>query len=169
MKAPSSILFVCLGNICRSPLAEGIAREFIKKYQLPLQVDSAGTSGWHIDEEPCEGSRQVAQKHGFNIDDLRGRRVSVYSDDSFDLIIALDSSNYKNLLQLGFEQSRVKKLGDFGLKGADVPDPYGYKDIQGFEKVYQMIAFCVRNLLCMHYPVIESDSRFLDIQPPTSS
>lgn len=168
MKEISSILFVCLGNICRSPLAEGVAREFIKKYNLSLKVDSAGTSGWHIDEEPCAGSRQVAKRHNFSIDDLRGRRVSVYADEAFDLIIALDSSNYKDLLQLGFEKSKVKKLGDFGLKGADVPDPYAYRDAEGFEKVYQMIAFCVKNLLCMHYPVVESDSNFLDIKQPNS-
>lgn len=166
MNKVSSILFVCLGNICRSPLAEGVAREFIKKYNLSLKVDSAGTSGWHIDEEPCAGSREVAKKHNFSIDNLRGRRVSVYADDVFDLIIALDSSNYKDLLQLGFDKSKVKKLGDFGLKGADVPDPYSYKDLEGFEKVYQMIAFCVKNLLCMHYPVIESHSIFLDIKQP---
>ena len=120
----------------------------------------------HIDECPHDGSRQVAKRHNFSIDDLRGRRVSVYADDAFDLIIALDSSNYKDLLQLGFDKDKVKKLGDFGLNGADVPDPYGYKDMEGFEKVYQMIAFCVRNLLCMHYPVIESDSNFLDIEQP---
>ncbi|CAM3404223.1 low molecular weight protein-tyrosine-phosphatase [Helicobacter labetoulli] len=168
MKEISSILFVCLGNICRSPLAEGVAWEFIKKYNLSLKVDSAGTSGWHIDEEPCAGSRQVAKRHNFSIDDLRGRRVSVYADEAFDLIIALDSSNYKDLLQLGFEKSKVKKLGDFGLKGADVPDPYAYRDAEGFEKVYQMIAFCVKNLLCMHYPVVESHSNFLDIKQPNS-
>ena len=131
MKEISSILFVCLGNVCRSPLAEGIAWEFIKKYNLSLKVDSAGISGWHIDEEPCAGSRQVAKRHNFSIDDLRGRRVSVYADEAFDLIIALDSSNYKDLLQLGFEKSKVKKLGDFGLKGADVPDPYAYRDAEG--------------------------------------
>ena len=85
-----SILFVCLGNICRSPLAEGVAREIIKQNNLAIEVDSAGTSGWHIDEPPCEGSRAVARQHGFSIDDLRGRRLSVYADDRFDLIIALD-------------------------------------------------------------------------------
>lgn len=104
-----SILFVCLGNICRSPLAEGIAREMIKQKNLAIKVDSAGTSGWHIDEPPCEGSRLVAKKHGFSIDDLRGRRLSVYADDCFDLIIALDSQNYRDILALGFDQSKVRK------------------------------------------------------------
>lgn len=153
---PQSILFVCLGNICRSPLAEGLARHIIKQHNLTLRVDSAGTSGWHIDEPPCEGSRMVAKEHGFSIDDLKGRRISVYADDSFDLLIALDSHNYADLLKLGFDKKKVKKLGDFGLKGADVPDPYAYKDKAGFERVYEMIELCVYNLLSTHYPVIES-------------
>lgn len=142
-----SILFVCLGNICRSPLAEGIAREIIKKENLAIVVDSAGTSGWHIDEPPCEGSRMVAKKHGFSIDDLRGRRLSVYADDSFDLIIALDSKNYRDILSLGFDKNKVRKLGDYGLDGADVPDPYTYRDMEGFEAVYAMIERGVRTLL----------------------
>lgn len=142
-----SILFVCLGNICRSPLAEGIAREMIKQKNLAIKVDSAGTSGWHVDEPPCEGSRLVAKKHGFNIDDLRGRRLSVYADDCFDLIIALDSQNYRDILALGFDQLKVHKLGDYGLGGADVPDPYTYKDMEGFEAVYAMIAKGVGNIL----------------------
>ncbi|HIV49448.1 low molecular weight protein-tyrosine-phosphatase [uncultured Helicobacter sp.] len=142
-----SILFVCLGNICRSPLAEGIAREIIKKENLAIVVDSAGTSGWHIDEPPCEGSRMVAKKHGFSIDDLRGRRLSVYADDSFDLIIALDSKNYRDILSLGFDKNKVRKLGDYGLDGADVPDPYTYRDMEGFEAVYAMIERGVRHLL----------------------
>ena len=156
MKNIKSILFVCLGNICRSPLAEGIAREIIKKYALDLRVDSAGTSGWHIDEMPCAGSRHIAKKHGFSIDDLRGRRISVYSDNTFDLLIALDSSNQCDLLRLGFEKSKIKKLGDFGLKGADIPDPYAYKDEEGFERIYQMLEICVSKLLAIHYPMIES-------------
>ncbi|MCH5313786.1 MAG: low molecular weight phosphotyrosine protein phosphatase [Helicobacter sp.] len=155
-KKPQSILFVCLGNICRSPLAEGIAKHLIKKHNLKLKLDSAGTSGWHIDEPPCAGSRNVAKAHGFSIDNLRGRRVSVYADDSFDLIIALDRQNYADLLALGFEKTKVKKLGDFGLNGADIPDPYTYKDAQSFEKIYQMLELCVSNLLSIHYPMIKS-------------
>ncbi|MCX2716688.1 low molecular weight phosphotyrosine protein phosphatase [Helicobacter sp. MIT 21-1697] len=159
MKSPKplqSILFVCLGNICRSPLAQGIARHITQQHHLNIELDSAGTSGWHIDEEPCAGSRYIAKKHGFSIDDLRGRRVSVYADDTFDLIIALDKSNYADLLALGFDKAKVKKLGEFGLKGADIPDPYTYKDMEGFERIYQMIYLCVHNLLSIHYPVIES-------------
>ena len=156
MSAIKSILFVCLGNICRSPLAEGIARELVRQHNIDLKVDSAGTSGWHIDESPCVGSRNVAKAHGFSIDELKGRRVSVYADDSFDLLIALDGHNYADLLALGFDKSKVKKLGDFGLKGADIPDPYKYRDTESFEKIYQMLEFCVLNLLSIYYPMVES-------------
>lgn len=142
-----SILFVCLGNICRSPLAEGIAREIIREQGLAIEVDSAGTSGWHIDEPPCQGSRHIAKAHGFSIDDLRGRRISVYADDRFDLIIALDSQNYRDILALGFDKAKVRKLGEYGLEGADVPDPYTYRDMEGFEAVYAMIERGVRHLL----------------------
>lgn len=148
-----SILFVCLGNICRSPLAEGVAREIIKQNNLAIEVDSAGTSGWHIDEPPCEGSRAVARQHGFSIDDLRGRRLSVYADDRFDLIIALDSKNYRDILALGFAKQKVRKLGDYGLNGADVPDPYTYRDMEGFEAVYAMIERGVKNLLAELAPL----------------
>ncbi len=144
---PRSILFVCLGNICRSPLAEGIAREINKKHDLGLRLDSAGTSRWHIDEPPCDGSRNVAKKHGFSIDDLRGRQISIYSDLEFDMIIALDSQNYRDILNLGFESNKVRKLGEFGLDNKDVPDPYGFRDAEGFEMVYEMIKTGVETLL----------------------
>lgn len=149
MRTPNfhSILFVCLGNICRSPLAEGIAREINNKYNLGLKIDSAGTSRWHIDEPPCEGSCSVAKKHGFSIDDLRGRQISVYGDVEFDMIVALDSQNHRDILRLGFDSAKVHKLGEFGLDNKDVPDPYGFKDEEGFEMVYTMIKAGVENLL----------------------
>ena len=75
-----SILFVCLGNICRSPLAEGIAREIARKAGLSLRLDSAGTSGWHIDEPPCERSIMVGKRHKIDISNLKGRKVNAYSD-----------------------------------------------------------------------------------------
>ena len=144
---PHSILFVCLGNICRSPLAEGIAREINKKHDLGLRIDSAGTSRWHIDEPPCDGSRNVAKKHGWSIDDWRGRQMSVYSDLELEMVVALDSQNYRDILNLGFESAKVRKLGEFGLDNKDVPDPYGFRDVEGFEMVYEMIKIGVENLL----------------------
>lgn len=146
-----SLLFVCLGNICRSPLAEGYARFLCAQHKLNLEVDSAGTSSWHIDEAPCEGSRLIAKKHGFSIDSLKGRKISVYADEKFDIILALDRNNRANLLKLGFEKSKVFLLGDFGLRGEDVPDPYGYKDMDGFESIYAMITHCIDTLFALRF------------------
>lgn len=140
------ILFVCLGNICRSPLAEGIAREIINKNNLNISVDSAGIGGWHIDEPPHHYSRQVAKDNGFSIDDLRGRKISIYGDSDFDMIIAMDSSNYEDLRALGFDKDRIFKIGDFGLNGEDIPDPY-YQGKEGFIKIYNMLKITIENLL----------------------
>lgn len=142
-----NILFVCLGNICRSPLAEGIARHYAQEILPNLNVDSAGTSSWHSGEAPCIGSINVAKNHGIDISTLRSRKVSVYTDNTFDLIIGLDETNVRDLLSLGFEKSKVLKFGSFGLKNADIPDPYHYKDQTGFERVYGMIEHGVKNLL----------------------
>lgn len=140
-----SILFVCLGNICRSPLAEGIARELAKKRDLNLKIDSAGTSGWHIDELPCERSIIVGKRHGIDISTLRGRRVNAYSDLEFDLVVAMDGQNYTDLKRLGFQNLAL--MGDFGLQGRDIPDPYYYKDLDGFEEVYTMLEAAITELL----------------------
>ncbi|MDE6885436.1 MAG: low molecular weight phosphotyrosine protein phosphatase [Helicobacteraceae bacterium] len=140
------IIFVCLGNICRSPLAEGIAREIINKNNLSISVDSAGIGDWHIDEPPHHYSRQVAKDNGFSIDDLRGRKISIYGDSDFDMIIAMDSSNYEDLRALGFDKDRIFKIGDFGLNGEDIPDPY-YQGKDGFIKVYNMLKITIENLL----------------------
>lgn len=146
MREAMDILFVCLGNICRSPLAEGIARCYADKLGLDMKIDSAGISGWHNGENPCEGSIRVARKNGIDISCLKSRKVSIYADDSFDLIVAMDKGNVGDLLELGFDKNKVVKLGEFGLKDADVPDPYYFKDGSGFENVYQMIDTGIRNL-----------------------
>ncbi len=141
----NSILFVCLGNICRSPIAEGIARKYIKEKNLALIVDSAGTGGWHIGETPCDNSVRVALKHDVDISKLRARQIKKTDFTSFDLIVALDQSNYRDLQILGCKN--LIKLGDYGFDGADVPDPYFFKGFEGFENVYSMIESCVENLL----------------------
>lgn len=140
-----SILFVCLGNVCRSPLAEGIARELAGRMDLKLRIDSAGTSGWHIDEPPCERSIAVGKKHRIDISSLRGRRVNVYKDLEFDLVVAMDGQNYTDLKRLGFR--KLALMGDFGLQGRDIPDPYYYKDLDGFEEVYIMLETAITELL----------------------
>lgn len=144
MKSPS-ILFVCLGNICRSPLADGIATRLAQKEGLDIRIDSAGTGHWHIGEAPCPNSIKIARQKGIDISHLRGRQVSREDFEEFDHIIALDEKNRSDLQALGCKN--VRKLGEFGFEGMDVPDPYFFDGFDGFEKVYEMIATGVENIL----------------------
>lgn len=143
-----SILFVCLGNICRSPLAEGIAKKIIKEKQLKLIVDSAGTGDWHIGEAPCDNSIKVASLNGVDISKQQGRQVNKEDFAKYDLIIGLDDSNMSNLEKLGAKGAL--KLGSFGYNNEDVPDPYFFDGFEGFDKVYEMIESCVIELLKEH-------------------
>ena len=140
-----SILFVCLGNICRSPLAEGIARVYIEEKGFIIDVDSAGTGSWHIGEAPCEGSQKIAKKNGIDISHHKARQITQEDFKKFDLLVALDSKNLADLRSMG--ATKVVKLGNFGYDGSDVPDPYFFDGFEGFEKVYEMIQKCTRNLI----------------------
>ena len=140
-----SILFVCLGNICRSPLAEGIAKNYIKEKNLNLVIESAGTGHWHIGEKPCENSIKVALLNGVDISNQKAQQVKKSDFKNFDLIVGLDDSNISNLKNLGCKN--LIKLGDFGFNGECVPDPYFFDGFEGFDKVFEMIDVCVRNLI----------------------
>ena len=140
-----SILFVCLGNICRSPLAQGIAEQYIKEKNIELVVQSAGTGSWHIGEAPCENSIKVASLNGVDISKQKAQQVKKSDFKNFDLIIGLDDSNISNLKNLGCKNPL--KLGDFGFNGEDVPDPYFFDCFEGFDKVFEMIEHCVKNLI----------------------
>lgn len=137
------ILFVCLGNICRSPLAQAIAESHSQKHYF----DSAGLSDFHQGSPPCEGSQKIAKMHHISLDHMRSRPVVLEKDDQFDLLVGMDEENQKALLKMGFAQNKVKKLGSFGLKGMDIPDPYYFTKIEDFEKIYQMIEVCIKNFL----------------------
>lgn len=139
-----SILFVCLGNICRSPIADGIARDLVKKHKLDILVDGAGTGSWHIGEPPCKDSQTIAKQNGVDISMLRARQVNGEDIHRFDVVVAMDAKNVADLKALGFKN--VVKLGDFGLEGEDVPDPYFFNGFEGFDKVYNMIDKGVQNL-----------------------
>ncbi|SFV52281.1 Low molecular weight protein tyrosine phosphatase [hydrothermal vent metagenome] len=141
----NSILFVCLGNICRSPLAEGIAKAYAKEKGIDLFIDSAGTGSWHIGEAPCDGSQRVAKMHGIDISSHRARQISKEDIAKFDIIVALDSKNRADLEAMGAVD--VLRLGDFGYNGADVPDPYFFDGFEGFLEVYDMCEKCTRNLI----------------------
>ncbi|WP_231970289.1 low molecular weight protein-tyrosine-phosphatase [Tenacibaculum jejuense] len=135
-----NILMVCLGNICRSPLAEGILKS---KLDAEHFVDSAGTSGHHSGELPDRRSIEIARLNGLDITDQRSRKFTVNDFDNFDMIYAMDSSNYHNIIQLSRNEEDVDKVkmilnesspGD----NLNVPDPY-YGGDQGFVNVYNML------------------------------
>ncbi|WP_072679431.1 low molecular weight protein-tyrosine-phosphatase [Arcobacter sp. LA11] len=140
-----SIIFVCLGNICRSPLAEGIAKKYAKEYNLDIKIESAGTGNWHIGEAPCPDSIKIGQQNGVDISSQRAQLVQVDDFKNFDLVIGLDDNNVRDLKKLGCKNPL--KLGDFGCDGDDVPDPYFFDGFEGFDKVYEMIDTCVKNLI----------------------
>jgi len=140
------ILFVCLGNICRSPLAEGVAQNILEKEGLNLVVDSAGTGNWHEGEAPCDHAIIIARQNEVDISKQRSRPVTKQDIKYFDYVVAMDAQNKSDLENFGF--TNVYKLGDFGgYKGVDVPDPYFFSGFEGFEKVFEMVDVCVKDFL----------------------
>ncbi len=136
-----NILMVCLGNICRSPLAEGILASKLPKKKFT--VDSAGTGSWHIGRQPDERSVAVAKKHKIDISTQKGRQFSATDFDAFDYIYVMDNSNYQDVLQLATSSEHKEKvqliLNElFPNENVDVPDPY-YGVANGFESVYKML------------------------------
>lgn len=137
---PVKILMVCLGNICRSPLAEGI---LASKLPENFIVDSAGTGSWHVGHSPDKRSIAVAQKNGLCIDGQKGRQFKTADFDEFDYIYVMDSSNYRDVIQLAKTPEHKNKvhliLNElFPDENVDVPDPY-YGTANGFDSVYQML------------------------------
>ncbi|MDO6472018.1 low molecular weight protein-tyrosine-phosphatase [Maribacter sp. 1_MG-2023] len=134
------VLMVCLGNICRSPLAEGILKS--KVDATKIYVDSAGTGGYHIGNAPDPRSIKVANEHGLDISAQVCRKFTVSDFDSFDLIYAMDKSNYTNIIGLARNNDDVEKvkliLNEISSSDKEVPDPY-YDAEDGFEHVFQMI------------------------------
>ncbi len=134
---------VCLGNICRSPLADGLLKSKVESLGLNVVVDSAGTSGHHSGESPDPRMRATAKHHGLSIDHLRARQFVTSDFDEFDLIYAMDSSNFNNILKLARNDEDRSKIMMIlneitpGLNKA-VPDPY-YGGDEGFEDVYKML------------------------------
>lgn len=135
-----NVLMVCLGNICRSPLAEGILKNKVNSKHT--FVDSAGTAGYHVGNAPDPRSIKVANDHGIDISTQQCRKFSVSDFDSFDVIYAMDKSNYNNIIGLARNKMDVEKvqllLNEINLNNEEVPDPYHDSD-DGFEKVFIMI------------------------------
>jgi protein-tyrosine phosphatase len=130
------ILMVCLGNICRSPLAEGIMRHLVKQNGLDWEIGSAGTGNWHVGEGPDRRSTHTARRFGIDISRQVCRLFNVSDFDEFDLILVMDKSNLKNILSMARTAQHAQKvrllLGD-----KEVPDPYN--DDTQFEPVFKMI------------------------------
>jgi len=143
------ILFVCLGNICRSPLAHGIAQNISNRDKLSYEIDSAGTSDWHEGEAPCQDSITIAQTHNIDISKQHSRIITEDDIVKYTHVVAMDKQNKADMESFGFKN--VYLLGNFGgYEGKDVPDPYfftGNHVLDGFEKVYTMVETCVEELI----------------------
>ena len=142
-KAPESILFVCLGNICRSPLAEGVFRAALQAAEpgVDVRLDSAGTGGWHAGSAPDPRSVAIAARHGIDISRQKARKVTAEDFRRFDLIFGMDRSNVEDLSRLAHAEARERVhlfLDYAGMTGGEVPDPY-YGGPDGFANVYRMI------------------------------
>lgn len=145
------ICFVCLGNICRSPTAEGIFQHLINERGLEdfFEVDSAGTSAYHIGESANSKSQRTAQKHGITLHS-KARQFQQSDLDYYDLILAMDNENLSNVKQMasGNHEDKIGRMRDFDPRPGDgeVPDPY-YGGPEGFENVFQIVKRSCQQLL----------------------
>lgn len=139
MSKKIKVCFVCLGNICRSPAADGIARVIKKEYSCNFEIDSCGTAGWHIGNSPDLRMIETASNYGYDLSQLRGRQISNMDFEKFDYLVAMDEANYQCLIEMKQANSnaKVSKLLDYSI-GGDVPDPY-YGGIKGFEQCFELI------------------------------
>lgn len=146
------VLFVCLGNICRSPTAEGVFRHLVQQegHSDWIKTDSAGTHAYHIGEQPDRRAQQTARTRGIDLSDLRGRQAIVNDFHEFDYILAMDNENYQNLQRLCPEghEDKLSLFLDFSREYAEsqVPDPY-YGGERGFEHVFDLVESASRGLL----------------------
>jgi protein-tyrosine phosphatase len=140
----TKVLMVCLGNICRSPLAEGILAS--KLPENKFTVDSAGTGNWHIGKKPDDRSIAVAKKNGLDISSQKGKQFSKSDFDTYNYIYVMDNTNYFDVISLAENESQKNKVdlilnALFPNENVDVPDPY-YGLANGFDNVYQMLDAC---------------------------
>lgn len=152
---PTKILFVCLGNICRSPTAEGVMRHVVREEGLEdrVEIDSAGTGGWHVGAPPDERAAAAARRRSIVLEGA-ARKFSPRDFDEYDLILAMDSQNRRDLLALAPDdeaRAKVRLLREFdpsgeGAPDLDVPDPY-YGGEDGFEHVLDLVDAATRGLL----------------------
>ena len=143
-KAAARVLFVCMGNICRSPTAEGVFRHYLREHapDLDVEIDSAGTHDYHVGEPPDPRAVKAAAKRGIDLSSLRARQVQDDDFERFDLILVMDRLNHVTLLERSLPEhhGRIRMFLEFaaGAGRDDVPDPY-YGGAQGFEDVLDLV------------------------------
>lgn len=139
-----SVLFVCTGNICRSPTAEGVLRHLAEEEGIELHIQSAGIGDWHVGHPPDERAQKHAKTRGYDLSALRARQVRPSDFDEFDLILAMDRGHLRSLERMAPPEHR-HKIRLF-VAGGDVPDPY-YGGPEGFERVLDLVEATCRDLL----------------------
>ncbi len=154
------VLFVCLGNICRSPTAHGVFEQMLvdEKISQLVSVDSAGTGAWHVGKPPDGRAQQAAKSRGFDLSHIRARQVNDSDFEMFDYILAMDKSNLEDLKSQcpSAYQKKITLFLSFGhgQKGMEVPDPY-YGGSKGFDKVLDLVEDACLGLLddirCKHF------------------
>lgn len=145
--SPPRILFVCLGNICRSPTAEGVTRALAEKAGVSVELDSAGTGSWHVGDPPDRRMQAAARAAGYDLSELRARQSQPSDFETFDLILAMDEQNRMDLERLrpAGNETPVRLFLSYGSSGrVNVPDPY-YDG--GFDGVVRMIEEAAEGLL----------------------
>lgn len=137
-----NILFVCLGNICRSPIAEGILKSKLKGKKFQYNIDSAGFESYHINESPDPRALKLAKEHGIDISQKKCRLFTVEDFDNFDIIYVMDASNYRDVQYFSRTEKDMDKvkylLSEIDGRERSVPDPY-YGTESGFENTYDLI------------------------------
>lgn len=139
------ILMVCLGNICRSPLAEGIMRHLVNEQNLGWEIASAGTGDWHIGRAPDKRGIEVAKKHGY---DIAGQRAMLFTSqlfDEFDHILVMDKNNYRDVLRLAKNEEQKNKVEFFLADKGEVTDPYLHSHL--FEPVFKDVEARCKKLI----------------------
>ena len=146
-----SVLFVCMGNICRSPTAEAVFRYYARQSGLDLLIDSAGTLDYHSGDKPDGRARKAGERRGYDFSSIRARKVTSEDFERFDLILAMDKDNYRNLMALAPEDADSGKVQLFldyapNSRYQEVPDPY-YGGAKGFELVLDLIEDASQGLI----------------------